>query len=63
MDNYPTSHLTLSELASQIVNDPKATDRERDLAERVQQVLHALRSTFGERAERSTDNVGRGDRG
>jgi hypothetical protein len=33
------------------------------LAERVQQVRHALRSTFGERAARSTDNVGRGDRG
>lgn len=60
MDNYPTSHLTLSELASQIVNDPKATDRERDLAERVQRVREALRGTFG---ERYSDNIGRGDRG
>lgn len=60
MDNYPTSHLTLSELASQIVNDPKATDRERDLAERVQRVRDALRGTFG---EHRTDNIGRGDRG
>lgn len=60
MDNYPTSHLTLSELASQIVNDPKATDRERDLAERVQRVREVLRGTFG---ERYSDNIGRGGRG
>ena len=58
MDNYPTSHLTLSELASQIVNDPKATDRERDLAERL---AKALGSTLATAA--LTRNLGRGDRG
>ena len=60
MDNYPTSTLTVSELVRQVLNDPKATDRERDLAERVQRVREALRGTFG---ERYSDNIGRGERG
>lgn len=55
MDNYPTSPLTLSELVSQILNDPKASQRERDLAERVERVRTALSTSF--------NNVGRGDRG
>ena len=60
MGNYPTSHLTLYELTSQVLNDPKATNRERDLAERMQRVREEICDTF---VERRTDNVGRGGRG
>jgi len=58
MDNYPTSTLTASELSKQVMNDPQATDRERDLAERL---AKALGSTLATAA--LTRNLGRGDRG
>lgn len=58
MDNYPTSHLALSELVSQVLNDPKASDRERDLAERIDRASAALRGALPQ-----LDQIGRGDRG
>lgn len=58
MDNYPTSTLTLSELVQQVLNDPKASDRERDLAERIDRASAALRN-----ATPGFNNIGRGDRG
>ena len=56
MDNYPTSTLTASELSMQVLNDPKATDRERDLAERLAKLLNSP-------CVPTTRNLGRGDRG
>ena len=58
MDNYPTSTLTVSELVRQVLNDPQATQRERDLAER----LHEAASSTPA-ASALTINLGRGDRG
>ena len=58
MDNYPTSILTVSELVSQVANDPKATSRERGLAERLEKVMHGTTATAA-----LNRNVGRGDRG
>jgi hypothetical protein len=58
MDNYPTSTLTASELSKQVMNDPQATDRERDLAERLAEALGSTLATLA-----LTKNLGRGDRG
>ncbi len=56
MDNYLTSTLTASELSMQVLNDPKATDRERDLAERLAKLLNSP-------CVPTARNLGRGDRG
>ena len=58
MDNYPTSTLTASELSKQVMNDPTATDRERDLAERLDKVMSSLPVVGA-----INRNIGRGDRG
>lgn len=58
MGNYPTSILTLSELVSQVLNDPQATQRERDLAERLDKAASSTTATSA-----LTINLGRGDRG
>ncbi len=56
MDNYPTSNLTLSELVNQVMNDPQATQRELDLAERLAKLLNSP-------CVPTARNLGRGDRG
>ena len=56
MDNYPTSTLTVSELVRQVLNDPQATQRERDLAERLHTAADRLHIA-------AVANLGRGDRG
>ena len=58
MDNYPTSTLTVSELVRQVLNDPQATQRERDLAERLDKAVSSTSATSA-----LTINLGRGDRG
>ena len=35
MDNYRTSFLTVSELVNEVLSDPEATQREKDMAERL----------------------------
>lgn len=56
MDNYPTSTLTVSELVRQVLNDPQATQRERDLAERLEETSNQLEIV-------AVANMGRGGRG
>lgn len=56
MDNYPTSTLTASELSKQVMNDPKATNRERDLAERLAKLIDSP-------CVPTARNLGRGERG
>ena len=58
MDNYPTSTLTVSELVRQVLNDPQATQRERDLADRLDKAVSSTPATSA-----LTANLGRGDRG
>ena len=56
MGNYPTSNLTLSELVNQVMNDPQATQRELDLAERTAAILCRCPNL-------PISNIGRGERG
>ena len=58
MDNYPTSVLTVSELVRQVQLDPAATQRERDLADRLDKAANSTTATSA-----LTVNLGRGDRG
>lgn len=57
MGNYPTSYLTPSELAAQVLADPQATERERDMAERIEFMLNNIVPMP------LAHSIGRGDRG
>ncbi len=57
MGNYPTSCLTPSELAQQVLNDPLASERERDMAERIEYMIRNIVPLP------LAHGIGRGDRG